>query len=279
MEKFIRKKEGRICIIALIIVALLSLGAIAYLVYDEFIKEEPRENNEINNEENNQNNEQVKREEIDDETLSSLNSIIDNELYVLWNKDNINEITNQERLQVALLKLADFLNAIHYSYLDTFTAIDLEEAFKQTSIGYLSLTHETIHPFIKLSVFNEDGFIYNEDEKIYTNAIFGSGSSVIQPYESLLKEAYYEDGLYYISYQYIWTITPDIGPAYYDLYYSYSDAYNRENSYFSGDDTTGEIKEYINNNLDTIKENTDTYNYVFEKDNNNFVLIDFSKGE
>ena len=279
MEKFIGKKEGRIYIIALIIVALLSLGAIAYLVYDEFIKEEPRENNEINNEENNQNNEQVKRGEIDDETLSSLNSIIDNELYVLWNKDNINEITNQERLQVALLKLADFLNAIHYSYLDTFTAVDLEEAFKQTSIGYLSLTHETIHPFIKLSVFNEDGFIYNEDEKIYTNAVFGSGSSVIQPYESLLKEAYYENGLYYISYQYIWTITPDIGPAYYDLYYSYSDAYNHENSYFSGDDTTGEIKEYINNNLDTIKENTDTYNYVFEKDNNNFVLIDFSKGE
>ena len=121
--------------------------------------------------------------------------------------------------------------------------------------------------------------VYNEDEKIYTNAVFGSGSSVIQPYESLLKEAYYENGLYYISYQYIWTITPDIGPAHYDLYYSYSDAYNHENSYFSGDDTTGEIKEYINNNLDTIKENTDTYNYVFEKDNNNFVLIDFSKGD
>ena len=274
MEKFIGKKEGRFYIIALVIVALLCFGTTGYLIYDEFAKEDEVENND-----NNQTNEQVKREEIDDETLSSLNSIIDNELYVLWNKDNINEITNQERLQVALLKLADFLNAIHYSYLDTFTAIDLEEAFKQTSIGYLSLTHETIHPFIKLSVFNEDGFIYNEDEKIYTNAIFGSGSSVIQPYESLLKEAYYEDGLYYISYQYIWTITPDIGPAYYDLYYSYSDAYNRENSYFSGDDTTGEIKEYINNNLDTIKENTDTYNYVFEKDNNNFVLIDFSKGE
>ena len=274
MEKFIGKKEGRFYIIALVIVALLCFGTIGYLIYDEFAKEDEVENND-----NNQTNEQVKREEIDDKTLSSLNSIIENELYVLWNKENINEITNQERLQVALLKLADFLNAIHYSYLDTFTAVDLEEAFKQTSIGYLSLTHETIHPFIKLSVFNEDGFIYNEDEKIYTNAIFGSGSSVIQPYESLLKEAYYEDGLYYISYQYIWTITPDIGPAYYDLYYSYSDAYNHGNSYFSGDDTTGEIKEYINNNLDIIKENTDTYNYVFEKDNNNFVLIDFSKGE
>ena len=196
MEKFIGKKEGRFYIIALVIVALLCFGTIGYLIYDEIAKEDEVENND-----NNQTNEQVKREEIDDETLSSLNSIIDNELYVLWNKDNINEITNQERLQVALLKLAVFLNAIHYSYLDTFTAIDLEEAFKQTSIGYLSLTHETIHPFIKLSVFNEDGFVYNADEKIYTNAIFGSGSSVIQPYESLLKEAYYEYGLYYISYQ------------------------------------------------------------------------------
>ena len=40
MEKFIGKKEGRFYIIALIIVALLSFGAIGYLVYDEFIKEE-----------------------------------------------------------------------------------------------------------------------------------------------------------------------------------------------------------------------------------------------
>ena len=268
------KRKNNILLVIIAVLAVLLIASVSYVIYDIYIID----NNTNQNIENNQN-EQVQREEIAEATLSDLNRIIDNELYVLWDKENINEITNQEKLQVALLKLTELNGLDHYSNNDTFTASELEEAFNKTSINYLSFNHETIHPFIKLSVFNDDGFIYDEETKTYTNAIFGSGTSVIEPYEALLKDAYYEDGKYYVSYQFIWIITPDVGPAYYDLYYSYSDAYNHQNSYFSGDDTTGEIEEYINNNEESIKENTDTYNYVFESDNDNYVLVDFSKGE
>lgn len=277
MNGFIGKKEGIFYIFAIIIVTLLCIGAIGYLVYDNFIKENETVENNEEKENNNLEDEQVKKEEISENVLSELNNIIENELFVLWDKSSIEEITNQEKLQVALLKLTTIKNLNHYSEIESFSTAEIENAIKQTSIGYLQLNHETIHPFYKLSVFNEDGFTYDKNNQMYTNAIFGSDTEAIEPYESLLKESYYENGKYYISYQYIWTIYPDLGNRYYSLYYSYDDAYNKQNSYFSGDDEKNEIEEYIVNNKETIIKNTEIYNYVFEKENDNFILIEFNK--
>lgn len=271
------EKKNKGLYIVIIILTILLICSLGYIVYNEFIKENEIVENNEEKEDNNLEDEQTKKEKISENTLNDLNNIIENELYVLWDKSSIEEITNQEKLQVALLKLTTIKNLSHYSEIKSFSTTEIENAFKETSLGYLQLNHETIHPFYKLSVSNEDGFTYDKNNQMYTNVIFGSDTEVIEPYESLLKESYYENGKYYISYQFIWTIYPDIGDMYYSLYYSYDDANNRENSYFSGDDEKGELEEYIINNKEKIMENTENYNYVFEKENNNFILIEFNK--
>ena len=253
---------------------------------EEITEEKPTDNNEANENKPIEEIPENTKTPLSNDVIEELHSIIDEELYVLWNKNTINEITNHEKLQVALEKYASINGYRHYSYITSFSAKALEDAFKKTSIGYLLLNHENIKPFVKLSTTAGEAFIYDYNTKMYNAANFGSDTSIIAPYREFLVDAYYENGKYIISYKYVWAQYPDAGVII-NLYLSYDDTYNHENAIYYYDENLippemlDEIEAgkdiYIENNKDFILQNATAYNYIFENNNDEYILVDFYK--
>ena len=156
---------------------------------EEITAEKPTDNNEANENKPIEEIPENTKTPLSNDVIEELHSIIDEELYVLWNKNTINEITNHEKLQVALEKYASINGYRHYSYITSFSAKALEDAFKKTSIGYLPLNHENIKPFVKLSTTAGEAFIYDYNTKMYNAANFGSDTSDLEDaYDSLVED-------------------------------------------------------------------------------------------
>ena len=219
--------------------------------------------------------------------VTELYNIIDEELYVLWNKDNINEITNQEKLQIAVETYAASNNYASYADIVSVSGSDLESFFSKTSLRNLELVHQDIRPFYKLYMEGDAAMSYNEETNEYLTNPFDIVSTSIEPYQEYLVDSYKEDNLYYISYKYVWIETGDFYPVS-AIYPSYEDCLNETNAIYDENKTdfdnvdeetfiSNDLIDYVNNNEDTIKENLTIYNYVFEKINDEYILVDFSR--
>lgn len=195
MEKFIGKKEGRFYIIALIIVALLSFGAIGYLVYDEFIKEEPGENNEVNNEENNQNDEQNNNGEngLSAEKLNVLGlelfDMIDNrQAYSLplFNTENIltyDSIMDNNKLTLAHKLIPDIEKTINEECTDRLSSCVREVISKSTMEKYyykLFGSDKTVNHQFYTDFSNYLTCSYNNNEYECTMRIGGDVTDVVK---------------------------------------------------------------------------------------------------
>lgn len=217
-----------------------------------------------------------KYEEISEKEIETL---LDEELYVMWNKNKIEEVTNNERLTLAIKKYAKN-NNVDYFDLEKVKKSDVEEAFKTTSIGFLSLKHENVKCSFKITVSDHDTWTYNSSQELYTIGMEGHG--VCASKEAYRKLISFEEknGKYVAVYKYIFDYSCE-GDDPVPLYGNYEDAINKRNKL---DEVNGyeyatpeEYKDILAQKYENIKDSLMTYTYTFEKTDGKITLVDFKR--
>ncbi|MBO5182995.1 MAG: hypothetical protein J6B64_01215 [Bacilli bacterium] len=248
---------------------LFAIGIIILLIYKvSEIKKEKNEFNYLDNLKIQQVNKEINSQEIKQEELET---IISNELDILYGKTSMNDITNQDKLSIGLkiLKKSSTNDG-------TFTKDELESAFNKTCLSKLGIIHENIIP---ISNDNEDGnplIGYTFTDGIYNNEIL-LNSTFIQTIAVGKKSIKFnnDNGKYTISIKYLFGEPSD-------------DIMNVHKVYGKNKEEIGEIpielliggkKENIQiwfeQNYEAFKDKLETYNYVFTKENDKISLIDF----
>jgi len=212
-------------------------------------------------------------------TEKEIETLLDEELYVLWNKDKIEDITNNERLTIAIKKYAKNNNLDYYD-LSEVKKNDVEDAFKTTTIGSLNLKHENVKGSFKISTCNHDMWIYNTGKELYTSSMEGHGICASKEVYRKLISLKEEKGKYVAVYKFIFDYgCEDPGPT--PLYGSYEDAINGKNKLGEINNalysTEEEFKKIAAQKYEDIKGSLMTYTYIFEKIDGKITLIDFNR--
>lgn len=273
------EKKNTGLIVLVIILFLLVIGLGGFIVYDKI----------LNNNDNNTNNEVNNNNEANDDNLNSvrksLESIVEEELYILWNKNNIHEISAQERLQVALERYAkdNNLDLLRYEP-ETITAKDLETSYYKTSCTINPLVHQNIYLYEKIASSTDVLYTYDASNQTYTVNPIGKGAIKIEPtYSNVIEFKQLSENEYSISYQYLFT-WENHGEVDNNVYFSYEDVKNKVNGIKvfdiqgmlnSYDELEKELNDYVENNYDSIKDKMVTHNYVFSYELGKYNLKNF----
>lgn len=210
-------------------------------------------------------------------TIEEIETILDDELYVLWNKNEINEVTNNERLTLGIKKYAKDNNLDFYD-LKKVKAGDVEESFKTTSIGNLTLKHEDIMGSYKITLCEHIDWKYNAEAKEYTTNIMGHGVCAAKEIYRKLIDLKEESGKYIATYKYMFTYgcEGDITR----IYGSYEDALKENNKLAEiGNvaETKEEFDQIVASKYDGVEDKLAIYTYTFERINDKITLIDFNR--
>lgn len=204
--------------------------------------------------------------------------LLTEELYVLWNKENIEEVTDNERLTLAIRKYAKNNNLDYYN-LESINANDVEDAFKTTSIGHLKLNHQSVKGGFKITTCEHDDWEYDDSKEIYTNTIVGHGICAVKEIYHKLISLEEKNGKYIAVYKSIFNYSCEDGDL--SLYGSYEDAVNSKNKLAeisSLEYSTEEgYKKVLATKYEEIQDRLTTYTYTFEKNNGKIALTDFSR--
>lgn len=215
-------------------------------------------------------------EEISEQEIETL---LAEELYVLWNKENIEEITDNERLTIAMKKYAKNNNLDYYD-MESVNAKDMEEAFKTTSIGVLKLNHQNIKGSFKITTCEHNDWEYDDNKEVYTNTIVGHGICASKEVYHKLISLEEKNGKYVAVYKSIFTYSCE-GDNPVLLYGSYEDALNSKNKLAEINSfeysTEEEFEKILAAKYEDIKEDLMTYTYTFEKKNGQISLVDFNR--
>lgn len=215
-------------------------------------------------------------EEISEKEMETL---LEEELYVLWNKENIEEITDNERLTLAIKKYAKNNNLDYYE-IKSVNAKDVEDAFKTTSIGYLKLNHQNIKGSFKITTCEHNEWEYDNSTEVYTNAIVGHGICASKEVYHKLISFEEKNGKYIAVYKSIFNYSCE-GDDSVSLYGSYEDAVNNQNKLTEINSfeysTEEEFEKILAAKYEDIKNDLMTYTYTFEKTNGKITLVDFNR--
>lgn len=209
-----------------------------------------------------------------------IEQIVEEQLFPLWNKNSLNEITNQEKLYLALSAYATQKGKSVYE-ITSLTKDELEQAYQNITISKLPITHESILSRYLLTQDKDTLMHYDEEKQMYTNANpSGHGACVTYPTHHESYNYNIVNGQYSISYKYIYvhTCEGDIFPAWYG---SFEDAKTQQNAILpagEGNEIVWHDSRLIDN-YESIRNQLEDYHYIFEKVNNQFKLIQFDKGE
>ncbi len=265
------KKQGYNIAIIVLLVLILIVGVIILLDMKGYSIFNKDNSGDKNNDEQSNTIEQ-----------SELEAIIAEELWILGGKNNINEITNHDKLEMAkriycnnstyFVQSTCYKDKANTTELTTFTFDDINTIYEKTSISNLgNLKAENI----KCSTDTHDVWIYDNQTKAYSITPDGHGANTIEPlYEKLIN--FNNDGSQYtISYKYVWTVTSESVGSY-ELYSSYDvSTKNYITRVEFGPEEGFDVEDYMNNNFETMKDKLDTYNYVFKKTNGKIELVNF----
>lgn len=217
-----------------------------------------------------------KYEEISEKEIETL---LDEELYVLWNKDKIDDITDNERLTLAMKKYAKN-NDLDYYDLVNIKAKDIEEAFKTTSVNYLKLNHQNVKGSFKIYTCEHDQWKYDANKGLYTNTMDGHGACASKEVYRKLISLEEKSGKYVAAYKYIFDYSCE-GESPVSIYGSYEDAINKRNKLGEVDgygySTPEEFDEVMAYKYESIKDSLMTYTYTFEKTDGKITLVDFNR--
>lgn len=199
-----------------------------------------------------------------DNDQTTLDFIIENELYLLGGKKSISEITNKEKVWYAFMLNGGFKT----NYLETKEAKELRNAFANSSLSNLDMIMDDI------TYGGNGGMCYEYSEKSdrFTDVGCHKGIHFVN-YKYLKTSEYVKDGnKYTISAKFLWNWENESQLA--ALFGSYEDAKNGKNPVYKVPEgkhtfTYAEMDEIINNN------SIETYHFTFKKEDNQFKLIDF----
>lgn len=214
-------------------------------------------NNNKDNQNDNSNSQTVEKTGIPQTTLQM---IVENELSILDNKKSISELTNDDKLSVA------WNNIGNIGEKEKISKTDMETAWQKSALSNLEIKYTDFKTM-------GEGICYDSENETFTSC---SESAYSAPYSVYSKVTGYlcSGDKCTINYQYLWT-NQDKDP--YQLYGKYSDAQAKKNAITSLTKTleNEELKNYAQENYDSLKKKLDTYHYVFQKTNNKIQLIDF----
>lgn len=200
-----------------------------------------------------------------DNDQETLDLIVENELYLLGGKKNISEITNKEKVWYAY----NLSGGFRTNPLETTDAKKLRNAFSSSSLSNLEIEMDDIyHSGENVLLCHE----YSEKSDKFTDVGCHFGIHSAKAIYVKTSDYIKEDNKYTISAKYIWHWQNESGLRVF--YGSYDDAKNQTNPIYEVPEgkntfTYEEMNKIIENN------SIETYNFTFEKQNNNFKLIDF----
>ena len=266
------KKNNNILGVLVVLLSIVVLGLTGFIVYDKVLNKDAKEVN------NNAELENVKND---------LDEIVKNELYVLWNKNSIGEITTQERLQLALERYAKDNNYDLKMYQpEKVTASELESSYNKTSVTINPLVHQNIYFYEKVGCGNAILYSYDDSTKTYTVNPSGRGVIKIEPtYSKIVSFEEKGKDSYHIAYQYLFTWI-NHGEVDNNVYLSYDDAskqvngikvfnYSGNNVFNSYDELETKLKSFVENNYDELKNKLITCNYDFDYENGKYNLKNY----
>ena len=210
-------------------------------------------------------------------TQDELTNIIENELYVFYGKTSLNDITNQDKLSLAVRLMVEKNNAI----IQSFTSSELEDSFNSTVISNLGINHENIVPIKSVTQDGNLGFGYTYENGVYRDRVStNSGTSSVPVVANKVVSFSENDGRYTLSIKYLWASFGEYIMGDNSLYGKYTDSINHQNS-------IGELPEGLlvgsyenlqnwgNENFSSFEDKLEKYNFVFIKENGKINLINF----
>lgn len=213
-------------------------------------------------------------------TETELKRIINKELYLLLNKNSLNDLNNQEKLRMLYLTYKTSVNNVY----NGFYKKDLESVHKNGVLNSLNIEYTDINDYGNggLREFSEVLHKLNKDTNQYSSSLTGHGDLPIF-YESKLVDFKQENNRYIVSYKYVFGKRRGDGPSSIDAYKTVEDAIKSENiikSFELTDDNnelklSNEFKKYVQDNYEKLKNDLKIYTYVFEVKNNKLTLTDF----
>ncbi len=256
-------KNNKILKILILIFCILMIGLISFVVYNKLSKEtdiQKNDNNVIDNE-----NDKKILQEIEGKYLK-----------ILYDIDSLEKISNQKLLYYIVF------NSELYEK-QNFTKNELEEVINNTIYRNIDINHEDIWSYGEKNSDVAPAYSYNKETQTYSNNPVGIGHCEVRPNISEMVDYIEENNKYIIKYKYAFYYGCE-GSAGEKIYGSYDDALKQNSNYvFEVDlnslvtdgDPHEQIKKIEEENYKNYSDKLDTYNYVFEKNNDQFLLIDF----
>ena len=223
--------------------------------------------------------EKIENIEVTNEIENQINDVINYQLYVLWNKHSISEIENSEKVQVAF-ELYKKSKNVKYLEEPEIDASLIENYYSQSLISELPFYHEDLKTHIFLSYPGLYSYLFDKDKNDYIKQVDGCDFNVVMPASQKIFSLYKINNQIILQMKYIWMNHPDMGPIT-KLYKNYDDAQNMNNEIWSTDFDGYSLtpyenyRDYIKNNMDYLYSFMETYNYVFELQDNEYKLTAF----
>lgn len=250
MDKKINTNVG----ITILLVTATLLIFIDFIIMDK----------ELNKKGYQKNNNTYQENVFDQNIQNKLETIIKDELYVFGGKNNINDITNTEKLFLS------YKNTIKFEKTNNFQGDIISNWFKNSSLSKLKLELEDIMYYDSNCVmykYDEISNSYNKQEEC------GFGKNFVDIAYTDISNYTLDNDKYHVFVKYLWYVNEPAEE--FSLYGKYNDAYNMENSIITENinefNNANKMKNIIDNN------NVETYNYIFEKENNSFKLIELTR--
>jgi len=273
-------QSGSAHLIIIIILALALIGALGFVFWQNFMQ--PK----VNKSQDSSLIKTVTDSKYQQISQSELESIVTGQLNLLNGKTSINQITNQEKLQLAVNLYAKEHPYANGVYSRTIAASDIESVLNKSSISTDGLIHESIKCVTATNpVHNE--YEYNSSAKTYSNANHGGHGIENRVYAVYSKASNFKEknGQYLISYKYVFGVLREFGVDSDPVFGSYSDAKNNTNPIhtFAADANvndgvvdSGNEPKYIEQNYSSFENKLSTYTYTFEKIDGKIKLVSFS---
>lgn len=278
--KNIKHQSGSAHLIIIVALLLALIGALGFVFWQNFMqpKETTTQTNSVIKSTTKDKTEQISQ--------SELETIVKDELSILNGKTDLDQITNQDKLQLAVKLYAKEHSYASGVYERTITASEIEDVLNKTSLNIKALVHESIKCTIATSPVHND-YDYDPNSKTYSNANHpghGGGGQVLTAF-SKSSDFKNNNGQYSISYGYVFIIPGDTGGGDVPTYGKYYDAKSQTNVlhiFKSPDDEMmssvepAEQAKYFENNYGSFVDKLSKYTYTFEKIDGKISLVGFS---
>lgn len=203
---------------------------------------------------------------------TKLSDIVKNDLYILGGKTNLSELTNREKL------FHLYRSSLGFDSTKSFGGAIITSEFNNSSLSNLGLELDDIYYYASNCVlykYDSASDSYNEADDCGFSANYVNSAYVD------VSDYSVSNGKYTVSAKYLWYYDEPRDSFY--LYGKYSDVASLDYNANEANDKSL-VKEAIDIDNFTDEEmmkkimndnNVETYNFVFEKVNDNFKLVDF----